>query len=111
MTLIPKTQKIQKVLVHFFRINPSFLLGEALIELTLSFVESSLTEASSAAEASTQLPNSKDLGSSLGEFVQNVTTSFNISSNFTLAAAQSAGKHYMFQTLPSSCWVSILQAS
>ena len=34
MQLIPKTQALQKVLVHFFRLFPPFLLGEGLIELT-----------------------------------------------------------------------------
>ena len=45
MTLIPKTQALQKVLVHFFRINPSFLLGEALIEMTRYYFLSSISEA------------------------------------------------------------------
>ncbi|KAK9808280.1 hypothetical protein WJX73_007025 [Symbiochloris irregularis] len=34
MQLLPKTQGAQKVLVHFFRFCPPFLLGEGLIELT-----------------------------------------------------------------------------
>ena len=34
MKLIPKTQALQRVLVHFFRMQPPFLLGEGLIELT-----------------------------------------------------------------------------
>lgn len=34
MKLIPKTQALQMVLVHFFRVQPPFLLGEGLIELT-----------------------------------------------------------------------------
>ena len=34
MKLIPKTRLLQRVLVHFFRVQPPFLLGEGLIELT-----------------------------------------------------------------------------
>ena len=34
MKLIPKTQSLQRVLVHLFRVQPPFLLGEGLIELT-----------------------------------------------------------------------------
>jgi hypothetical protein len=44
MTLIPKTRALQKVLVHFFRINPAFLLGEALIEMTRFYFLSSISE-------------------------------------------------------------------
>ncbi len=34
MALIPKTRALQRLLVHAFRLNPPFLLGEGLIELT-----------------------------------------------------------------------------
>ena len=34
MKLIPKTRALQRVLVHAFRAQPPFLLGEGLIELT-----------------------------------------------------------------------------
>ena len=34
MQLIPKTRALQRVLVHGFRAQPPFLLGEGLIELT-----------------------------------------------------------------------------
>ena len=34
MKLIPKTRALQRVLVHVFRAQPPFLLGEGLIELT-----------------------------------------------------------------------------
>lgn len=41
MAALEKTQALQRVLVHFFRMMPPFLLGEALIELTrLHFLRS-----------------------------------------------------------------------
>lgn len=45
MGLIPKTQALQKVLVHFFRVQPPFLLGEGLIELTRYNFEKDLAAA------------------------------------------------------------------
>lgn len=45
MQLIPKTQAVQRVLVHFFRLFPPFLLGEGLIELTRFQFFMSLAEA------------------------------------------------------------------
>ena len=47
MQLIPKTQALQRVLVHFFRTQPPFLLGEGLIELTRFNFEKDLAEARS----------------------------------------------------------------
>ena len=51
MALIPKTQALQRVLVHFFRIAPPFCLGEALIELTRYHFEKSIMEAAAHTEA------------------------------------------------------------
>ncbi|CAL8463070.1 g2604 [Coccomyxa elongata] len=45
MRLIPKTQALQAVLVHFFRVQPPFLLGEGLIELTRYNFERDLARA------------------------------------------------------------------
>ena len=42
MKLIPKTRALQRVLVHAFRAQPPFLLGEGLIELTRFNFESEL---------------------------------------------------------------------
>lgn len=66
MTLIPKTQALQRVLVHLFRINPSFLLGEALIEMTRFYFLSSISEAANASDAAT--PASKST-SPLGDII------------------------------------------
>ena len=45
MKLIPKTRALQRVLVHFFRAQPPFLLGEGLIELTRFNFERELAQA------------------------------------------------------------------
>lgn len=58
MTLIPKTQALQKVLVHFFRVNPAFLLGEALIEMTRFYFLSSISEAAIESSADSPASNS-----------------------------------------------------
>lgn len=51
MRLIPKTQALQAVLVHFFRVQPPFLLGEGLIELTRFNFERDLARARFGADA------------------------------------------------------------
>lgn len=53
MKLIPKTQALQRVLVHFFRVQPPFLLGEGLIELTRFNFEKELALARGAPTSST----------------------------------------------------------
>jgi len=58
MTLIPKTQTLQKVLVHFFRVNPAFLLGEALIEMTRFYFLSTISEAAIESSADSPASNS-----------------------------------------------------
>ena len=47
MKLIPKTRALQRVLVHAFRAQPPFLLGEGLIELTRFNFEKDIAEARS----------------------------------------------------------------
>ncbi len=51
MRLIPKTQALQAVLVHIFRVQPPFLLGEGLIELTRFNFEKDLARARFGADA------------------------------------------------------------
>ena len=53
MKLIPKTQALQRVLVHFFRVQPPFLLGEGLIELTRFNFEKELAMARGVPASST----------------------------------------------------------
>ena len=53
MQLIPKTQALQRVLVHFFRVQPPFLLGEGLIELTRFNFEKELAVARGAPTSNT----------------------------------------------------------
>jgi hypothetical protein len=53
MRLIEKTKTLQAVLVHFFRVQPPFLLGEGLIELTRYNFEKDLAAARSAGADST----------------------------------------------------------
>lgn len=97
MTLIPKTQGLQKVLVHFFRINPSFLLGEALIELTRFYFETSLTEAVSLSGASNAATNvtfaTGQIGNAVQALAMNISQNLNVTTalNFTSAAAQDGG--------------------
>lgn len=45
MRLIPRTRQLQAVLVHVFRVQPPFLLGEGLIELTRFNFERDLARA------------------------------------------------------------------
>ena len=96
MTLIPKTQKLQRILVHFFRINPSFLLGEALIELTRFYFETSLLEAAGVSDASNTAVNGTSSSGQIASAVQmltNITGNLNVTSGLNLtAAAQSQGK-------------------
>ena len=62
MALIPRTQNVQKVLVHFFRIAPPFLLGESLVDLTRHYYVKTLLEAaaqqSAASSSQAQAPAS-----------------------------------------------------
>eukprot|EP00884_Botryococcus_braunii_P019123 jgi/Botrbrau1/5895/Bobra.0366s0073.1 len=46
MKNLEKTRALQRVLVHFFRLMPPFLLGEGLIELTAYHMKRSMLEAS-----------------------------------------------------------------
>ena len=92
MTLIPKTQDLQRVLVHFFRLNPSFLLGEAFIEMTRYYFENSLLEAASVTEASSQASMPSAVGTPIQGFVQNVTSIFNITTGFNVSSSQPQGQ-------------------
>ncbi len=53
MKLIPKTRALQRVLVHAFRAQPPFLLGEGLIELTRFNFEKELAMARGVPASST----------------------------------------------------------
>ena len=101
MTLIPKTQHLQKILVYFFRLNPSFLLGEAFIEMTRFYFESSLLEAGSASENSSQASMPSAAGNSIQSFVQNVTTSLNITTSFNLSMVQPQGQSFSIGSVRS----------
>lgn len=94
MSVIPKTQQLQKVLVHFFRINPAFLLGEALIEMTKYHFETSLIEAESASGSNNPASSNSTTGSlsaSLQALALNFTSALNVTTsgfNFTSVEPQ-----------------------
>lgn len=100
MTLIPKTQDLQKVLVYFFRLNPSFLLGEAFIEMTRFYFEHSLLEVASGTETSSQASMPSAVGNSIQSFVQNVTSSLNVTTafNFSMVQPQGTSSVYRYTT-------------
>ena len=56
MQLIPKTRALQRVLVHFFRLQPPFLLGEGLIELTRYSFELDMAHARDGTTGALQAP-------------------------------------------------------
>ena len=99
MTLIPKTQALQKVLVHFFRINPSFLLGEALIEMTRYYFLSSISEA--ALEGSVAAPTSTSTSTSpLGQIIAGLQalSLSNSTANATFSPPPPAGRLLQLNT-------------
>ena len=76
MKLIPKTQAVQRVLVHFFRVQPPFLLGEGLIELTRFDFEKELALARGAPMSSSAASASDAaVGASSGKSLLSIHTS------------------------------------
>lgn len=100
MAVIPKTQELQKVLVHFFRLNPAFLLGEALFQMSKYSLELSISEAPSSTTNAPQswTDSASQANSALQSFAQNLTSAFNLTS--------AAGFNFS-TTLSSGAWLSI----